>query len=33
MTGIQSGPYRPLGVDKGLGVEWGSMNSGIEYEL
>ncbi|KRY08682.1 hypothetical protein T12_7736 [Trichinella patagoniensis] len=21
------------GIDKGLGVEWGSMNSGIEYEL
>ncbi|KRZ70237.1 hypothetical protein T10_8257 [Trichinella papuae] len=23
----------PLGIDKGLRVEWGSMNSGIEYEL
>ncbi|KRZ88458.1 hypothetical protein T08_13364 [Trichinella sp. T8] len=22
-VGAQSGPYRPVGVDKGLGVEWG----------
>ncbi|KRZ91583.1 hypothetical protein T08_964 [Trichinella sp. T8] len=23
VAGAQSGPYRPVGVDKGLGVEWG----------
>ncbi|KRX17066.1 hypothetical protein T07_6841 [Trichinella nelsoni] len=32
IRGSESGRYRPLGVDKGLGVEWGSMNSGMEYE-
>ncbi|KRX31662.1 hypothetical protein T05_14018 [Trichinella murrelli] len=25
--------YKAPGVDTDLGVEWGSMNSGIEYEL